>query len=46
LKPVRDKFNDLIYISMFTPIQLTLHGRRVFEFLNLLPAKQTAINLN
>jgi hypothetical protein len=32
LKPVCGKVNHLIYRSMITPTQRTLHGRRVFAF--------------
>jgi hypothetical protein len=32
LVSMRAKFNHLIYISMFTPIQRAMHGRRAFIF--------------
>jgi hypothetical protein len=32
LKPVCGKFKRLIYKSMITPTQRTMHGRRVFAF--------------
>ena len=32
LKPVGEKINYLIYETMLTPTQRTMHGRRVFAF--------------